>query len=55
MNFRDSSQSYKRVGGEMGGIGWQLGDRVETYCSGNFLESMRVFLVRSPGKEGDGV
>ena len=33
--------------GRQTGIGWALG-WVETQCSGNFLESMRVNLVRAP-------
>jgi hypothetical protein len=41
----------------MGRDGWNwgaLGGGMETYCSGKFLESMRVILVRTPsnGKYG---
>lgn len=32
------------------GATWEGG--MESYCSGNFLESMRVSVVRTPSNEG---
>lgn len=40
--------SRERVWEEMVGIRDHLGNSVKMWCSGNFLKSMRVTLVRTP-------
>ena len=43
-----------RLQGGMTGIGGYLSNGVETSDSGNFLESIRVTLVRTPSNRGYG-
>lgn len=41
--------------GEMAGIGGHLGSGVEVWYSGNFLECMKVILMKIPSKGRYGV
>lgn len=49
-----SGQSGKKELGETTGTGGLLVDYMEVYCSGNFLEPVRLTLVRIPGNGGYG-